>query len=218
MVVLALIWWGGARLVQWSGVRAWLRPPSAAEVGPAPNPVPDPQPDVAAPVDESSSTSRARNIARGPVITFEDITDLRARRLTVPVQGVSVETLVSSYRDARDPTRRHEAMDIPSARRTPVLAVEDGRVAKLMESQRGGLTVYQFDTTEQFSYYYAHLDGYASGLTEGARVQRGQILGYVGTTGNAPENAPHLHFAIFKLGAERRWWDGTPLDPYFIWR
>lgn len=233
MIVAALAWWGGARLVHWSGVRSLL-PAAPTEVAsaapgaapdarpaagvPAPRPVPDPLPAMAIRPEEATSGSPVRSAAGLPVITFQDITDLRARRLTVPVQGVLVETLVPSYRDARDGSRHHEAMDILSGRGTPVVAVEDGRIARLFESQRGGLTVYQFDPTEQFAYYYAHLDGYAAGLVEGAAVHRGQLLGYVGTTGNAPENVPHLHFAIFKLGPHRRWWEGTPLDPYVIWR
>ena len=90
----------------------------------------------------------------------------------------------------------------------------DGHIAKLFSSERGGLTVYQFDTDERYCYYYAHLEAYADGLTEGMRVKRGQIIGHVGTSGNAPPDTPHLHFAIFALGPEKRWWEGTPIDPY----
>ena len=103
-------------------------------------------------------------------------------------------------------------------RGTPVLAVEDGRVAKLFLSKAGGITVYQFDPVSNYAYYYAHLDRYADGLTEGASLHKGQVIGYVGSTGNASPDAPHLHFAIFKLGPERQWWRGTPLNPYLVWR
>jgi murein DD-endopeptidase MepM/ murein hydrolase activator NlpD len=98
-----------------------------------------------------------------------------------------------------------------------VLAVDDGRVVKLFNSARGGLTVYQFDPTETFCYYYAHLDRYAPGLDEGDSVRRGSLLGFVGTTGNAPKDTPHLHFTIFKLGPDKRWWEGTPINPFPIW-
>ena len=85
-------------------------------------------------------------------------------------------------------------------------------------SAAGGLTIYQFDPEEHFTYYYAHLDSYATGLKEGDEVTRGQTVGYVGTTGNAPPGTPHLHFAIFKLGSDKRWWEGLPLDPFDVLR
>ena len=106
----------------------------------------------------------------------------------------------------------------PTDRGTPVRAVEDGRIARLFNSKAGGITIYQFDPSEQYCYYYAHLDRYAEGLRENDRVSRGQVIGYVGTTGNAPKDTPHLHFAIFRLNSEKRWWEGTPLDPYPILR
>jgi murein DD-endopeptidase MepM/ murein hydrolase activator NlpD len=104
-------------------------------------------------------------------------------------------------------------MDILAPRGTPVLASVSGRVVKLFTSAAGGLTIYQFDEDERYCYYYAHLDSYAPDLTEGQTVSRGQVIGYVGTTGNAPPGTPHLHFAIFRLGPEKKWWEGEPLDP-----
>jgi murein DD-endopeptidase MepM/ murein hydrolase activator NlpD len=104
-------------------------------------------------------------------------------------------------------------------RGTPVRAVEDGTIAKLFESRGGGgLTIYQFDPSETFCYYYAHLDGYALGIREGQTVRRGQVIGYVGSTGNASPDAPHLHFTIFQLTPERKWWKGEPLNPYPVFR
>ena len=81
-------------------------------------------------------------------------------------------------------------------------------------SKPGGLTVYQFDPASVYCYYYAHLDHYAENLKEGMVLNRGDLIGYVGTTGNAPANTPHLHFAIFKIGPQKRWWEGTPVNPY----
>ena len=101
-------------------------------------------------------------------------------------------------------------------RNTPVLAVEDGTVAKLFLSKAGGLTIYQFDPTSTYAYYYAHLERYEAGLSEGDRVKRGQRIGFVGTSGNAPPNTPHLHFAIFVLTDKKRWWDGRAVDPYVV--
>jgi peptidoglycan LD-endopeptidase LytH len=95
-----------------------------------------------------------------------------------------------------------------------VVGAQDGTIVKLFTSKAGGLTIYQFDTSQTFCYYYAHLDGYADGLQEGSRVRKGQLLGYVGSTGNASADAPHLHFAIFRLTPERQWWKGEPINPY----
>jgi murein DD-endopeptidase MepM/ murein hydrolase activator NlpD len=136
-------------------------------------------------------------------------------RLLLPIQGIRRKDLRDSFSEHRgNGLRSHEATDILAPRNTPILAVDDGRVAKLFNSVRGGLTVYQFDPTETYCYYYAHLDRYAPGLKEGDRLRRGQLIGYVGTTGNADPATPHLHFALFRLGAEKQWWRGTPLDPY----
>jgi murein DD-endopeptidase MepM/ murein hydrolase activator NlpD len=143
--------------------------------------------------------------------------DLSARRLDVPVTGVAPQQLVPSFDEKRG-ERRHEAIDILAPKGTPVRAVEDGTIARLFTSRSGGLTIYQFDPSGRYAYYYAHLDRYADGLNEGQSVTRGQVIGYVGASGNASPSTPHLHFAIFKLGPEKRWWDGTPIDPYPILR
>jgi murein DD-endopeptidase MepM/ murein hydrolase activator NlpD len=142
--------------------------------------------------------------------------DLRQRALTLPVQGIKREELRDTFNEMRGSARRHEALDGLAPRNTPVLAVEDGTVAKLFLSDAGGITLYQFDPTQTYAYYYAHLERYADGIKEGGTVKRGQVLGYVGTTGNAPRDTPHLHFAIFKLGEDKKWWEGTPIDPYSV--
>lgn len=139
--------------------------------------------------------------------------DLRDRRLMIPVQGVKAAELQPTFHAERG-TRKHEALDLLAPKGTPVLAVEDGEIAKLFYSVRGGKTIYQFDRSGRYCYYYAHLDSYAGGLAEKQRVSQGQVIGYVGSTGNAKADAPHLHFAIFKLTPEQRWWEGTPIDPY----
>ena len=135
--------------------------------------------------------------------------------LGMPVQGVAPGDVQDTYTDQRGGGARvHEALDIMAPRGTPVLAVDSGRIAKLFLSKPGGITVYQFDPTGHFAYYYAHLDRYAEGLAEGQTVQRGQLLGYVGFTGNASPDAPHLHFGLFRLDAAQRWWTGVPMNPY----
>jgi murein DD-endopeptidase MepM/ murein hydrolase activator NlpD len=147
----------------------------------------------------------------------DDITALRARHLPIPVEGVAAAMLVPTFHEARG-EHEHEALDILAPRGTGVIAVENGRIAKLFTSERGGLTIYLFDPAGVYCYYYAHLDQYAEGLHDGQEVVRGETIGYVGTTGNAPPNTPHLHFAVFKVGPEKRWWQGTAIDPYLIWR
>ena len=137
---------------------------------------------------------------------------LAAQRLIVPVKGIARTTLRDTYLEARG-HGPHEALDIHAPRGTPVLATGDGRIVRLFRSVPGGLTVYQFDPESRFAYYYAHLDRYAEGLREGQHVAQGDVIGHVGSTGNAAADAPHLHFAIFVLGPEKAWWKGTPLNP-----
>lgn len=138
---------------------------------------------------------------------------LAQRPLEVPVAGIEPTALTDQY-DLSRGERRHEAIDIMAPTGTPVVAVDDGRIAKLFTSKAGGLTVYQFDPQQRLAYYYAHLQAYAGGVREGADVQRGDLIGYVGASGNANPATPHLHFAVFKLGNPPRWWEGEPVNPY----
>ena len=138
--------------------------------------------------------------------------------LLVPVAGIKKEQLVDTFTQSRGQGRRHDAIDIMAARGTPVLAVDDGQVAKLFTSQRGGLTVYEFDRNQTVAYYYAHLDSYAPGVVEGKQLKRGDLIGFVGSTGDASVDAPHLHFAISVLGPDKKWWQGTAINPYPLLR
>jgi murein DD-endopeptidase MepM/ murein hydrolase activator NlpD len=156
-----------------------------------------------------------------PVPVQADATDLsrlRARSLDIPVTGIGAAQLNDNYTQARAGGAEHEALDIMAPRGTPVLAVEDGRIAKLFLSKPGGITLYQFDPSNEYAYYYAHLNSYADGIAEGGKLRKGQVIGYVGSSGNASPDAPHLHFAIFKLGTEKQWWRGTPINPFGVWR
>jgi murein DD-endopeptidase MepM/ murein hydrolase activator NlpD len=157
-------------------------------------------------------------VATTGVVSESAIDALRKRSLLLPVDGVKRSDLHDTFSETRDGTRAHEALDIMAARRTPVRAVEDGTIEKLFTSKAGGLTVYQFEPSGTFCYYYAHLDAYADGLHEGQAVHRGELIGYVGSTGNASPDAPHLHFSIFRLTPERQWWKGEPIDPYPVLR
>jgi len=156
-------------------------------------------------------------IVPAPVPTgLPDLDELRGRHLKVPVEGVDRKALRDTFTEGRT-GHVHEAMDILAPRGTPVVAVDDGRIEKLFTSKQGGLTVYQFDPSRTYCYYYAHLDRYADGLADGQSVKRGQVIGYVGVSGNAPPQTPHLHFTIFKLAADKRWWKGAPINPFPLW-
>ncbi len=141
---------------------------------------------------------------------------LRRRALLVPVLGVVRNQLRDSFKNRRSGGRTHHAIDIMAPRNTPILAVEDGTIVKLTRNRLGGITLYQLDPTGNFAYYYAHLERYAPGLSAGQTVQRGQVIGYVGTSGNAPKHSPHLHFAIYELPEERTSWLGQPVNPFDV--
>lgn len=149
-----------------------------------------------------------------PVVTGEDLAYLRGRDLLLPVVGVRARTLRSSFEDPRDGgARSHLAIDIMAPRGTPVLAVDDGRVWTVRSNNLGGLTVYTVDPADRFVFYYAHLDRYRDGLVDGMTLLKGDTLGFVGTTGNAPPDTPHLHFQLARIGPDHHWWTGAPIDP-----
>jgi murein DD-endopeptidase MepM/ murein hydrolase activator NlpD len=135
----------------------------------------------------------------------------------IPVAGVAPAQLRDTFREKRG-GKRHEALDIHAPKGTPVMATDDGYVVKLFDSVPGGITIYQADIANEVMYYYAHLDRYVDDLREGHPVRRGDVIGYVGTTGNAAADAPHLHFAIFKLPPGKEWWKGTPVNPLPFYR
>lgn len=154
--------------------------------------------------------------ARGDTLPISpaegELAQLRAA-LVVPVAGVAAADLRDSYTEARG-RRSHEALDILVPRGTPVLSATDGRLTKIHESAAGGRMVYAADASDRFILMYAHLDRYADGLVEGMPLRRGQVIGYVGTSGNAAPGTPHLHFAIARGRPSTTWWRGTPVNPY----
>jgi murein DD-endopeptidase MepM/ murein hydrolase activator NlpD len=150
-------------------------------------------------------------------MTSDPVAELRRRRLRLPIDGAAVDLMKGDFIEPRGP-RRHEAVDILAPRHTPIRAVDGGSIARLFYSKAGGTTIYHVDSSGRFVYYYAHLEKYARGLHEGQQVVRGQVLGYVGTSGNAPADTPHLHFTVLELAAGKRWWEGRPIDPYLVFR
>jgi murein DD-endopeptidase MepM/ murein hydrolase activator NlpD len=172
-----------------------------------PFPTPTPTPGILSRVSNPQAGPGASIFSRG-------LPTLDVAPLLLPVQGARIANLKDNFEETRGGTRRHEAIDILAPRGTPVLAAVDGTVAKLFTSQAGGLTVYEFDRSGELCYYYAHLDRYATGLAEGMALRRGDRVGEVGTSGNAPKDTPHLHFAMFRLGPDKRWWEGEAVNPY----
>ena len=186
-----------------SGARAGA-PSPAVRAGPGKAPV-----DTMIPTPEPTGTE---------TVSDDDLAVL-VRELGMPLDGVDVTTLRSNFDERRGGgTRQHQALDIMAPRRTPVKSAGAGRVLRLFTSVAGGLMVYAADSSERFIFHYAHLDAYAPGLRDGAALARGQVIGFVGTTGNAAANAPHLHFAIARSADVKRWSRGKPIDPLTVLR
>jgi len=188
---------------------ALLRYKGVVEAGPSDGSTrtsaPDRTPVIKAPGQTPAEEERA-----------DPIEELRRRGLRMPIDGAVVDSMKGDFAELRSGTRPHEAIDILAPRFTPIHAVENGTIEKLFVSKAGGNTIYHFDPARRFAYYYAHIDRYAEGLKEGQPVARGDVIAYVGTSGNAPPNTPHLHFAIFVLTTDRQWWKGAAIDPYLV--
>jgi murein DD-endopeptidase MepM/ murein hydrolase activator NlpD len=136
-----------------------------------------------------------------------------APQIGYPLAEVKPNELHSEFNDHRR-GHRHHAIDLMRPRGTPVMAVTDGQIRKLYRSKTGGISVYLFDASEEYCFFYAHLDHYAEGLHEGQEVHKGDVIAYVGYTGNAKRNAPHLHLAVSLTGPQHKWSGGVALDPY----
>jgi murein DD-endopeptidase MepM/ murein hydrolase activator NlpD len=161
--------------------------------------------DAATPSDESSPPATTAPLAGSFVGTLN---------LIIPVVGVKPDQLMDTFTDARSEGRVHDAIDIPAPAGTPVMAVADGEIVKLFQSERGGTTIYQLSTDKKLIFYYAHLQRYADGLAAEKFVHQGEVIGYVGDTGNAGTGNYHLHFSIAVVADPKRYWEGTNINPY----
>jgi len=200
--------------------RPWLALPlllAVVSCGPALKPLP-PMAPLPEPPSESPSPRYAaapagdRNTAGEPGRDVA-IESLRERGLLVPVKGIVASQIPDSYDAARDGARVHYALDILAKRGTPVLAADDGRVLHIGTNPLGGNVIWTADPSQRFAFYYAHLDRYAKGLHDGQQISRGDVIGYVGTSGNAPKDTPHLHFQVVRIVNGKRYSDGPPLNP-----
>ena len=171
---------------------------------------------AAAPASDRPALATAASPAPAPT----DATAVaHVRALYFPVASGDSVRLDDSFDAPRDGgVRKHQAIDIMAPLGTPVLSAGDGRILRLSKSAKGGITIYATDLDEQFVYYYAHLDRYHASVYAGKPLMRGDTLGYVGTTGNSPKDAPHLHFQIMRMPADRKFWNGAPVNPYPLLR
>ena len=135
-------------------------------------------------------------------------------RLMVPVAGVRRQELRDSFGAARSGGRSHLGIDIMARDGTPVLAAATGTIVKRDSSGLGGISLYQRDLDGATIYFYAHLSRYRPGIKEGDLVRQGDVIAYVGHTGNAQASAPHLHFGVYTVTDPNRWWHGRDLNPY----
>ena len=172
-----------------------------------------PAPAAAPRVVLAGSTS-ASTLGAASVSSAEAVDYLVARGMLLPVAGANPNKLQDSFDEGRDGGRSHRALDILAPRGTPVLSADDGRILRVSTSTLGGNTIYATDPLGRIVYYYAHLDAYQPGLTAGGFVLRGDTLGFVGTTGNAPKDTPHLHFQVMRMPPDGKYWDGEPINPY----
>ena len=156
----------------------------------------------------ASATTPTREIA-----TLAPEAALAAKGLIIPVEGVDPSRVRDSYTAARG-GRTHDAVDIMAPRGTPVIAADAGTIVRLRQNDAGGITIYQLDPDERFVYYYAHLDRYEQGLVEGMSIRKGDVLGFVGTTGNASKDTPHLHFQVMLYRGRGQYWGGDPINPH----
>jgi len=187
------------------------------------NPTPAPAAAAPGPANTGAPASPSSPVPLATIGTLDrsasaDVEYVRARHLLLPVAGVRADQLADSFEEARDGSRRHHAIDILAPRGTPVLAADDGRVLRVSWNSAGGNTVYATDADSRIVYYYAHLDHYHEPLSPGMALNKGDTLGFVGTTGNAPKDVPHLHFQIMQMPHDGKYWIGEPLNPFPILR
>lgn len=182
---------------------------------PSPAPFPSERADVTSRGGELASAGRRPEYRspRDDVLRDEDLDRLWERQLMVPVEGMLRRGVHDDFEAKRGGDKMHRALDLPAPRFTAVLAADDCVIGRLFSGPIGGLVIYASDPDERFVYYYAHLQHYRRGLTVGDKVAKGSVIGYVGSTGNAPPETPHLHFQVMKRGAGRAWWDGPAINP-----
>jgi len=176
---------------------------------------PEPKASPRASVPLTDSSKSAPMLAGAPA-AGADVDYLAARRIILPVAGADPAKLEDSFKDPRDGDRVHRAIDILAPRGTPILSADDGKILRMTTSTLGGISMYTVDPSSRLVYYYAHMDRYNDGMSPGRTIAKGDTLGFVGTTGNAPKDIPHLHFQIMRWPSDGKYWNGDPIDPFEV--
>jgi peptidoglycan LD-endopeptidase LytH len=174
-------------------------PTPVATVGAAPKPV------IASPAPSAPAAAAA---------PAADAEYLSLRHLLLPVAGADAARLEDTFFEGRDGDRVHRAIDILAPRGTPILSADDGKILRMSTNTLGGISMYTVDTQNKLVYYYAHMDHYNDAMSPGRGIVKGDTLGFVGTTGNAPKDTPHLHFQVMRWPADGKYWNGEPIDPF----
>lgn len=165
---------------------------------------------------EVAMSGNQQRIGKDGKITIAEGVVVGPSGLAVPVANVRPAQLVDTFTQARaGGARVHDAIDIMAPGGTGVVAAAPGTVEKLFYSAGGGgISAYVRSDDRRWMYYYAHLSAYAPGISEGQKVPRGALIGYVGHTGNASPDGPHLHFAVHRMSDGEKWHQGAPINPY----
>jgi peptidoglycan LD-endopeptidase LytH len=206
---------GGGEILTWSKSPS-PRDKSVSVISTSPSPTPSASPDLpsATPPLSNAGPTSPTPVAPTPSPAVQIPERAEPNNLIIPVAGVRPDQLHDTYSESRSEGRVHDAIDIPAPQGTPVLAAADGTIVKLFHSERGGTTIYQLSTDNRLVYYYAHLDRYAEGLTEGHFAKQGETIAYVGDSGNAGAGNYHLHFSIALISDPKHYWQGVNINPY----
>ena len=229
VLVIVIVTLGGLGMFLWTRVKRSTVPPvtttdapaQRASVTPKRAAASTPSPIVPAPTTTPADVPQAEPGLSPSQPTGDGApptTFIGQLNLIIPVAGVKPEQLLDTFTDARSEGRSHDAIDIPAPAGTPVLAVSQGEIVKLFQSERGGTTIYQLSPDKKLVFYYAHLQRYADGIAAGKYLRQGEVIGYVGDTGNAGAGNYHLHFSIAALADPKRYWEGTNMNPYPLLR
>jgi peptidoglycan LD-endopeptidase LytH len=167
------------------------------------------------PVVTAATPAMATAAVMPEASSMTDADYLRARAILIPVAGADMTRVDDSFNEGRDGGDRvHRAIDILAPRGTPILSADDGKVLRMSTSTLGGISMYTVDANARMVYYYAHMERYSDSMSPGRSILRGDTLGFVGTTGNAPKNTPHLHFQVMRWPSDGKYWNGEPINPF----
>ena len=174
-----------------------------------------PTPESAREATGSPATAPAPVPPVASVAPERDVSYLAQRHIMLPVAGADMAKVDDTFNDERDGgDRTHRAIDILAPRGTPILSADDGKILRMTTSTLGGISMYTVDPESRLVYYYARMERYNEAMSPGRAIVKGDTLGFVGTTGNAPKDVPHLHFQVMSWPADGKYWDGPPIDPF----